>query len=169
MTETFGERLKRVSKAQKESFVVSPDDYRIGEDGIYRSDRDKESGIWHTAHATFKALLERDDVTLAVAMIGAPGAGKSFWLAENKETGVVYFDATMARPKYRLRLVKIARKVGKPIEALVMQTKIDVCLTRNASRSPDRVVPEHVIRNMAANITDEPPSRAEGFDAIRRA
>ena len=169
MAETFGERLRRVSKAQKESFVVSPDDYRIGEDGIYRSDRDKESGIWHTAHATFKALLEQEGVTKAVAMVGIPGAGKSTWLVENKEEGVVYFDATMARPKYRLRLVKIARKIGKPIEALIMRTTLDVCITRNAGRSPDRVVPEHVLRNMHANLADEPPSRAEGFDGIRRA
>lgn len=169
MTEPFGDRLRRVSKSQKESFVVSPDDYRIGEDGIYRSDRDKEAGIWATAHSTFKALLERPDVTKAVAMCGAPGAGKSTWLASNKESGVVYFDATLARPKYRLRLVKIANKIGKPIEALVMTTKLDVCIQRNASRTPDRVVPEHVVRNMAGNLADEPPSRAEGFAAIRRA
>jgi hypothetical protein len=169
MTEKFGERLKRVSKAQKESFVVSPDDYRIGEDGIYRSERDKEAGIWATAHSTFKELLSRPDVTKAVAMVGIPGAGKSTWLASNKEPGVVYFDATMARPKYRTRLVKIANSIGKPIEALVMKTKLDVCITRNASRTPDRVVPEFVLRNMHRNLSEEPVSRDEGFADIRRA
>ena len=169
MTEEFGERLKRVSKTQKESFVVSPDDYRIGEDGIYRSERDKESGIWHTAHSTFKALLERPDVIKAVAMVGIPGAGKSTWLLTHKEAGVVYFDATLAKPKHRKRLVKIARKVGKPIEALVMKTKLDVCITRNASRTPDRKVPEHVLRKMHLNLCVEPVSRDEGFAAIVRA
>jgi len=169
MAETFGERLKRVSKTQKESFVVSPDDYRVGEDGLYRSERDKEAGIWATAHSTFKELLSRPDVTKAVAMVGIPGAGKSTWLASHKEEGVVYFDATMVRPKYRTRLVKIARKIGKPIEALVMKTKLDVCLKRNAARTPDRVVPEFVLRNMHRDLAESPVSRDEGFVAIVRA
>jgi hypothetical protein len=169
MTESFGRRVERVKKAQTASFVVSPDDYRVGGDGVYRFDPGLEPGVWFSAHGTFAALLSRADVSKAVMLVGVPGAGKSTWLAAHKKPGVVYFDATMVQARSRADLIKIARQARKPIEAIVLATPLEECLQRNRNRSQDRFVPEDRIREMAASLSTMPPVLSEGFSDIRQA
>jgi len=53
---------------------------------------------------------------------------------------------------------------GIPAVAVCLQTPLEVCLTRNASRPADEVVVEQAIRNVFAAW--QPPELAEGFSRI---
>lgn len=166
MSEKFEKHLRRVAQVQTQNFVVSPDEYRVGPNGIYRIIPERESAIWAMAHRTFRALLSLPDVSKAVVLVGIPGAGKSSWLAAHKAPKTVYFDATMTRWNQRAFLIEIARQVGKPVDAVVMQTPWKQCVRRNATRTPDRRVPDHVLDNMAENLNREPVSQTEGFASV---
>ena len=55
-------------------------------------------------------------------------------------------DATNLHPQHRKPLIDIARENDCPVTAIVMNTPIQECLSRNDTRT-DRQVPEQVIRN----------------------
>jgi predicted kinase len=73
-----------------------------------------------------------------------------------------YIDATSLTRKDRKGFIKVARERGCRVEALWFDTPLEVCKARNAARG--RVVPEHVMNQMAAKLV--PPSLEEGFDSI---
>ena len=73
-----------------------------------------------------------------------------------------YIDATSLTRKDRKEFIKVARERGCRVEALWFDTPLEICKTRNAARG--RVVPEHVMNQMAAKFV--PPSVEEGFDSI---
>ena len=164
--ESFAERIYRVSTVQLSSRIVSPDDYRIDEFGAYRPDPALERLIWVTAHETLRKILRRGDASRVIMTVGVPGSGKSTYIAAAKADGVAYFDATMVRHSYRKGIVSIAREFQKPIEAIVFAPPLEECLRRNSMRSPDRIVPESVIRKMAETLEREPPAIWEGFKVI---
>lgn len=77
----------------------------------------------------------------------------------------IIFDATMVSRKARRPIIKLAKENGYRVVAHVLNTPLDECLRRNASRA--RVVPEEVVRNMAAKWQD--PELSEGIDEITEA
>jgi hypothetical protein len=166
VAETFEERLKRVSEEQKTSLVVSQDGFRVDEEGVYRHLQDLESDIKSQAKQVFREALEQPGVQKAVLLVGVPGSGKSTWLAHNKEPNVLYLDATLTVAKTRRKFVLVATEIGKPIEAVVMNTPLHLCEERNSKRPDDRRVPEETIWEMAAQLHKERPSIIEGFARV---
>ena len=75
---------------------------------------------------------------------------------------VTYVDATSLTRKDRKFLLQIARHYGCRAEALFFDTPLEVCLERNRNRQ--RIVPEDVIRMMAAKL--KPPTTEEGFALV---
>jgi predicted kinase len=146
--------------------VVSQDSFRVDEDGNYRQDRDLEDDIKSRAKWIFREILKRADIHRAVLLVGVPGAGKSTWIETNQEPGVVYFDATLTNFKTRRKLVLIAKEVGKPVEAVVLDTPLYLCEERNNKRPRNRRVPEETMWEMAAQLHKERPSIAEGFAKV---
>jgi predicted kinase len=71
------------------------------------------------------------------------------------------YDATNVVPKYRKAAFEL--DPDSAWEAWVLHTSVDEALRRNAAR--DRVVPEPVIRGMAAALVM--PSTEEGFTVVR--
>lgn len=168
MPETFKERLARVSAVQKETLVVSQDEFRVDDVGVYRFDFETSDKILTKAKGVWRELLAREDVERAVLLVGPPGSGKSTWLAQNKEPGTVYFDATNTHKKKRSRLVKAALSAGKPISVVVMTTPLETCQARNAERTQGRRVPQQVVAQMASQLEQDPPSPEEGFASVVR-
>ncbi len=76
-----------------------------------------------------------------------------------------YIDATSLIRKDRKGFIKLAHERECRVEALWFDTPLDVCKARNAARG--RVVPEHVMNQMAAKFV--PPSVEEGFDRVATA
>ena len=73
-----------------------------------------------------------------------------------------YVDATNLTPQERQHWVKLAKDYNYEVQAVFFDVPLNVCLERHQRR--DRVVPEDVMRRMAAKL--KAPSFQEGFAKI---
>ena len=73
-----------------------------------------------------------------------------------------YVDATNLSPGERRQWIQMAKSFGYGVQAVFFDVPLEVCLERNRRR--DRIVPEDVMRRMAAKL--KPPSFEEGFSKI---
>jgi len=73
-----------------------------------------------------------------------------------------YVDATNLTPQERQHWVKLAKDYNYEVHAVFFDVPLDVCIERHLRR--DRVVPEDVMRRMAAKL--KAPSFQEGFAKI---
>jgi predicted kinase len=73
-----------------------------------------------------------------------------------------YVDATNLTPPERQHWIKLAKDYQYEVHAVFFDVPLDVCLERHQRR--DRVVPEDVMRRMAAKL--KPPAFEEGFAKI---
>ena len=75
---------------------------------------------------------------------------------------VTYVDATHLTRWERRSYIRLARRYGCEIEALVFDVPVEVCIERNKRR--ERVVPSRVILEMSRKM--QVPVLEEGFDRI---
>jgi predicted kinase len=73
-----------------------------------------------------------------------------------------YVDATNLTPQERQHWIKLAKDYGYEVHAVFFDVPLEVCIERHQRR--DRVVPEDVMRRMAAKL--KPPAFTEGFAKI---
>jgi predicted kinase len=73
-----------------------------------------------------------------------------------------YVDATNLTPNERQHWIKLAKDYGYEVHAVFFDVPLEVCIERHQRR--DRVVPDDVMRRMAAKL--KPPSFEEGFAKI---
>jgi predicted kinase len=73
-----------------------------------------------------------------------------------------YVDATNLTPQERQHWIKLAKDYGYEVHAVFFDVPLEVCIDRHQRR--DRVVPEDVMRRMAAKL--KPPAFEEGFAKI---
>ena len=73
-----------------------------------------------------------------------------------------YVDATNLTPAERQHWVKLAKDYNYEVHAVFFDVPLEVCIERHQRR--DRVVPEDVMRRMAAKL--KPPAFEEGFAKI---
>jgi predicted kinase len=73
-----------------------------------------------------------------------------------------YVDATNLTPHERQHWIKLAKDYNYQVHAVFFDVPLEVCIERHQRR--DRVVPEDVMRRMAAKL--KPPSFDEGFAKI---
>jgi predicted kinase len=142
--------------------IVSPDAYLYTEDGKYHWTSDRVKAAWDRSREAFAGHLAWGNPSKVVLLMGVPAAGKSTWLAEHERAGVLYFDATLDLPWKREPWIKQATEAGVPVEIVWLDTPLEVCIERNATRSEDRRVPVEVLRAMHDKILSAPPSEAEG-------
>ena len=73
-----------------------------------------------------------------------------------------YVDATNLTPQERQHWIKLAKDYNYEVHAVFFDVPLEVCVERHQRR--DRVVPEDVMRRMAAKL--KPPAFTEGFAKI---
>jgi predicted kinase len=73
-----------------------------------------------------------------------------------------YVDATNLTPQERQHWIKLAKDYNYEVNAVFFDVPLEVCVERHQRR--DRVVPEDIMRRMAAKL--KAPSFAEGFAKI---
>jgi predicted kinase len=73
-----------------------------------------------------------------------------------------HVDATNLTPQERQNWIKLAKNFGYDVHAVFFDVPLEVCIERHQRR--DRLVPEDVMRKMAAKL--KPPSFDEGFSKI---
>jgi predicted kinase len=75
------------------------------------------------------------------------------------------YDATNAQRRQRKDAIALAREIGfNQIIGIWLNTPLSVCLERNQKR--DRQVREEIIMGMYQQLTDAPPSKADGLDRV---
>ncbi len=73
-----------------------------------------------------------------------------------------YVDATNLTPQERQHWIKLAKDYNYEVHAVFFDVPLEVCIERHGRR--DRVVPEDMMRRMAAKL--KPPAFEEGFAKI---
>jgi predicted kinase len=73
-----------------------------------------------------------------------------------------YVDATNLTPQERQHWIKLAKDYNYEVHAVFFDVPVEVCIERHQRR--DRLIPEDVMRRMAAKL--KPPSFEEGFAKI---
>ncbi|MBV8205765.1 MAG: ATP-binding protein [Acidobacteria bacterium] len=73
-----------------------------------------------------------------------------------------YLDATNLSPRERRHWIQMAREFGYEVHAVFFEVPVELCMERNHRRQ--RMVPEDIMRNMAARL--RPPKFDEGFSKI---
>jgi predicted kinase len=73
-----------------------------------------------------------------------------------------YVDATNLTPQERAHWIKLAKDYNYEVHAVFFDVPLEVCIERHGRR--DRVVPEDIMRRMAAKL--KAPSFQEGFAKI---
>ncbi len=88
------------------------------------------------------------------------------WVDDRLRTGALAIvDATNTEWMGRAQLVRIARRYGRPVVAIVLDLPAEICLARNSGRS--RTVKASVVRRQVAEIRRDVGSLdLEGFDTV---
>ena len=80
------------------------------------------------------------------------------------DSRAIVFDAILVKKSEREPLLRAARAYPISRVAVWFRTPLEACLTRNAARPKDEIVPERAVRNVHAAV--EPPTMEEGFHRI---
>lgn len=162
------EALPNANRPTLGHVVISPDQHLIDPDtGLYQWTVDRVQSAWEMSRAELDDALATGGVSKVVLMVGIPASGKTTWLEQNAESGVVYFDATFKNARARRPILDIVGRYGVPVEAVVMATPLNEALRRNRTRPPDRRVPEEFIRSQYETLTEGGmPTRREGFRRV---
>ena len=145
--------------------TINPDDFLETPEGrVWTVERNEEA--WRLSYAALERVLELASASMRVVVVcGIQGAGKSTWIAlQPVSPSTIYFDAALPGVRHRARVISIAQRLGSSVEAVWIDTPLDVAIERNAARSPDKVVPTPAIIAVAQQF--EKPTAAEGFDHV---
>jgi predicted kinase len=144
---------------------INPDDFLETADGrVWTPERN--AAAWQAAYAALEEAIGRAPPPVGVVIVCGPqGAGKSTWIAARPPSpSTIHVDAALPGARHRAPIIAIAQRLGCAVDAVWIDTAVDVAIARNAARPADKVVPVAAIRSVAAQF--EVPTMAEGFDRI---
>lgn len=134
----------------------------VGLPGSGKSTWARAQGLTVLSSDEMRLLLSGDETNQSIhsKVFGA----MRYLLRKRVELGAgpTIIDATNLRRKDRKSWLRFAAKLGAKVEAKYFDVPLEVALERNRGRQ--RVVPEEVIRTMAARM--QPPRIEEGFSSV---
>lgn len=145
--------------------TINPDDFLETPDGrVWTPERNEEA--WRLSYAALESALRCATTPMRVVVVcGIQGAGKSTWIASQPvSSSTIYFDAALPGIRHRAKVIAIAKQLGSAVEAVWINTPLDVAIERNSARTPDKRVPSQAIVAVATQF--EEPITAEGFDRV---
>ena len=145
--------------------TINPDDFLETPEGrVWTAERNAEA--WRLSYVALEqAIIALPEPKRVVVVCGVQGAGKSTWIASQPASpATIYFDAALPAARHREKVIGIAKGRGAAVEAVWIDTPLDVALERNAARAPDKMVPVTSIIAVARQF--EEPTAAEGFDRV---
>lgn len=145
---------------------INPDHFLQTASGrVFTRERNREA--WTESFAALdRTLAQATEQTRLYVMIGAQGSGKTTWARKQVEQDrhSIIFDALLVKRAERAILLTAAKQRNVQAFAVWLQTPLNLCLSRNANRPADEVVPEEAIRNVFSIL--EVPTQEEGFFQI---
>ena len=147
--------------------ILEPDDYLYLDDGTYLHTKERSSSAWLRVYDELRKALTSRIFDKVVLVTGLPASGKSTWVRMNQKEWCIYLvDADLVGAELRKEVIDFIREQNTeiPIGIVFLDTKQDVCLKRNATRSPDRKIPMCAYNEMRSVFSY--PSTREGFDHI---
>lgn len=145
--------------------IISPD-HLLFSHGKYLWTVTSVRAAWATCMQNLQRAVKCGQYTELVLLCGLPGSGKSTWLKSNNKSSVIYFDATLVKPKDRRPLIDIAKNNNFNVSAVFFDTPFHICMNRNAQRTIDRIVPIETMYNMRSRLKE--PDHNEGFKGITK-
>lgn len=136
------------------AIIINPDKHLYLPTGQYCWTTARVKDAWTVAMADYESALPYVD--RVVLVVGMAGAGKSTWVEENKQPGTLYFDTAVTTLRSLHKLLEPAVRRGKPVTVYWLDTPLQICLERNATRTPDRQVPPERLVEMALRLQAEP-------------
>jgi len=81
----------------------------------------------------------------------------------------IIIDETHHTKRSRLKMIQFLRSINKDIEieAHYLHCPLDVCLARNAQRSPEQIVPEYVVRTFYNELSESLNGFPSNVDIIQ--
>ena len=145
---------------------INPDHFLQTETGRVVTPERNQTAWAKSYEALDAALRNANPSTKVYVLVGPQGAGKSTWAKSIGLAlpGPIIFDAILVKKAERQPILAAARSHSVEAVAVWFKTPLEVCLSRNASRPTDEVVPVQAVRNVHSAI--EPPSLAEGFGQV---
>ncbi|WP_343527366.1 AAA family ATPase [Sphingomonas sp.] len=145
--------------------TINPDDFLETPEGrVWTPERNAEA--WRLSYAALERAIEQAPASVRVVVVcGIQGAGKTTWISSQPASpSTIYFDAALPGARHRTEVIAIAKRLGATVEAVWIDTPLDVAIQRNAARPPDKMVPIPAIVAVAGQF--EAPVAAEGFDHV---
>lgn len=158
-------RTGRYARLMPSSTTINPDDFLETFAGrFWTAERNEEA--WRLSYEALERVLGLASGPMRVVVVcGLQGAGKSTWIASQPALpSTIYFDAALPGVRHRAKVINIAKRLGSAVEAVWIDTPLDVAIERNASRTPDKMVPTAAIVAVAKQF--EKPTVAEGFNHV---
>ena len=152
--------------APRPAVHINPDHFLETENGRVTTPELNFQAWQRCYKALDEALRAATPNTRVYVMVGPQGSGKSTWVRANAPglRDAIVFDAILVKRSERETVLVPAYKHRVRAVAVWMRTPLDLCISRNAARPEDEVVPEQAIRNVFAAV--EPPSLDEGFERV---
>lgn len=145
--------------------ILSPDSLLTDNLGNYTWSKENLRKAWNHVWIEFSYVLTKRFRKL-VLMIGLPASGKTTWLETNRENDVLYVDATFIDPTWRSPFIQKAQERGIPVEAIVLDTPLDIILQRNRERPVGRSPEESSLLDWYKKLNTDPPTLNEGFSKV---
>jgi predicted kinase len=146
--------------------ILEPDSQLV-ENGVYLWTPERRERAIDWMFDAYRVALSMGPMK-AVAMVGAPGAGKSTLARKIDRANLIVLDALFIRPADRQRFTQIASTQGAPAHAIWLDTAARVCEHRNRHRSADRRIPREIIEQSLSALLSIPPTTQEGFMTVWR-
>jgi len=149
--------------------ILSPDHYLYDKDGNYVWTRERSDEAWARVRYEADYLLFLGRYKALCLMVGLPGAGKSTYLRDGNfqnQEETLYLDATFVYPEWRQDFVEMACKHNIPIQALVVNTPLEVIQERNRQRPEGRAPSEEKLQEWHQALQERPPTKDEGFSLV---
>ncbi len=145
---------------------INPDHFLQTENGRVITPELNRAAWEKSFEALSRGLRDANPSTRVFVLVGPQGAGKSTWAKSRGPSAPnsIFFDAILVKKAERAPILAAASAHSVRTIAVWFKTPLEVCISRNASRPADEVVPEQAVRNVYAAI--EPPSTAEGFEEV---
>tara|TARA_B100001989_G_C24465461_1_gene426369 strand:+ start:192 stop:734 length:543 start_codon:yes stop_codon:yes gene_type:complete len=153
-----------MSNGQQDNIICPNEQLYDGND--YRWSSKKIAQAWNSAYQRVGRELSEIEGGRILLVIGLPSSGKSTYLRMSEDTSDydLVFDGGFITRISRAALVNLCKGAGWEVDAVLVDTPINVAGARNKKNYNRQRVPPSLFSRLAETL--EPPTEIEGFSKV---